>query len=71
MSQEQTILNHLRSGNRLTPAAAYTLCGTLALHSRIAALRKAGHRIEGKIITEGTKRWGEYWLAGQLDLLAE
>ena len=69
MSQCETLLNHLRAGNRVTPASAYALCGTLALHSRIAELRAAGHQIEGRIITEGKKRWGQYWLSGQINLI--
>lgn len=65
MSQETVILAHLKAGHRITPASAYELCGTLALHSRISDLRKAGHDISGKIITQNGKRHGEYWLAQQ------
>ena len=37
MSQEQTILAHLRAGNALTPAGAYALCGTLEVAVTAAA----------------------------------
>lgn len=68
MSQNESLLNQLRAGRKITPASAYELCGTLALHSRICELRAAGHDIRGRIVTEGRKRWGEYWLAGQLEI---
>jgi len=63
MTQEDRILAHLQAGHSITPAEAYALCGTLALHSRIAALRKRGHAIDGQIITHEGKRWGCYRLA--------
>ncbi len=63
MSQNAQILAHLEAGNTITPAEAYALCGSLALHSRIAELRRAGHRIDGEMRSAGKKRWGEYWLA--------
>ena len=70
MSQAAVILAYLQAGHSITPAQAYELCGTLALHSRIAELRKAGHQIDGRMITRGRKRWGEYYLRGvQIDLL--
>lgn len=63
MSQNEAILEYLRAGNTITPAEAYSLCGSLALHSRIAELRAGGYRIDGEIRTGNGKRWGEYWLA--------
>ena len=62
MSQNEQILAHLEAGNTITPAQAYDLCGSLALHSRIAELRRAGYRIDGEIRTGNGRRWGEYWL---------
>ena len=63
MSQNAAILAHLEAGNTITPAEAYAKFRTLALHSRIAELRKQGYRIDGEIRTQGRTRWGEYWLA--------
>lgn len=63
MSQNAAILAHLEAGNTITPAEAYALCGSLALHSRISELRREGYRIDGEIRTGNGKRWGEYWLA--------
>ena len=63
MSQNQQILAHLEAGNTITPAEAYALCGSLALHSRIAELRGDGYRIDGEMRSANGKRFGEYWLA--------
>lgn len=49
MSQNDAILDYLRAGNTLTPAAAYSLFGTLALHSRITELRDRGHVIDCRL----------------------
>ena len=63
MSQCEAIIRHLEAGNTITPAEAYALCGTLALHSRISELRHQGYRIDMEMKSEGKKHWGEYWLA--------
>lgn len=63
MSQCDKILAHLEAGNTITPAEAYAMCGTLALHSRISELRSQGVRIDMEMRSEGRKRWGEYWIA--------
>jgi len=62
MSQNDTILAHLQAGNTITPAEAYAMCGSLALHSRISELRAAGYRIDSAMRSEHGRRWGEYWL---------
>ena len=62
-TQCETILAHLEAGNTITPRQAFALCGSLALHSRIAELRAQGHRIDMAMRTQGRMRWGEYWLA--------
>ena len=62
MSQCDVILAHLEAGNTLTPAQAYELCGSLALHSRISELRKF-HDIHCEIIrTPSGKNVGRYSL---------
>jgi hypothetical protein len=61
MSQCETILSHLEAGNTIMPAEAYVMCGTLALHSRIAELRGRGYVIECELITVPSgKRVGRY-----------
>lgn len=70
MSQADTILARLQAGETITPARALELTGSLACHSRIAELRARGYRIECKMRTGNGRRWGEYRLVGQLDLLS-
>ena len=63
MTQCEAILAHLAAGNTITPVEAYALCGSLALHSRIAELRGRGCRIDCEIIrTSGGKNVGRYTL---------
>jgi len=62
MSQNQVILEHLRAGKDLTPLQAFELCGTLALHSRVAELRAAGHPIDCELVQENGKTVGRYSL---------
>ena len=62
MSQCAAILAHLEAGNTITPAEAYAKFRTLALHSRIAELRKQGYSIKMEMHSNETGRWGEYWL---------
>jgi hypothetical protein len=63
MSQCEAILAHLEEGNTITPAEAYALCGTLALHSRIAELRDRGYRIDCELVkTPSGKHVGRYTL---------
>jgi len=60
MSQDDQVLEWLKSGRAITPAQAHTLCGTLALHSIIARLRARGHVIDCEIQSNGKSRWGLY-----------
>lgn len=61
MSQCEAILAHLLTGRTLTPMSAFELCGTLALHSRIAELRTRGEPIAMEMVkTHGGKRVGCY-----------
>lgn len=62
MTQSDAVLAHLRSGKTLTPRDAYLLYGCLALHSRAAELRAAGHDIHCRIVVNGRQRYGEYKL---------
>lgn len=63
MTQCQAILEVLERGNTITPAQAYELCGTLALHSRIAELRSQFYDIHCELIrTPSGKHVGQYSL---------
>lgn len=62
MSQNEAIIAHLEAGNTITPAQAYGLCGSLALHSRIAELRAQGYKIDMRLRREDGKQFGEYYL---------
>jgi hypothetical protein len=62
MSQCERILAYLEEGNTITPADAYSRFGTLALHSRIAELRRQGYAIKMAMRSNAQGRWGEYWL---------
>lgn len=62
MSQCEAILQHLEAGNTITPAEAYTLFGSLALHSRISELRARGYKVEMALQSNGRTHWGEYFL---------
>lgn len=71
MTQCEHVLAILKLGRSITPAEAYTLCGTLALHSRIAELRSRGHDIRCELVrTAGGKTVGSYTLRGQLEIAA-
>jgi hypothetical protein len=63
MTQCEAILFHLEAGNTITPVEAYALCGTLALHSRIAELRGRGYRIDCELVeVPSGKHVGRYSL---------
>ena len=62
-SQCDVILAHLDAGNTITPAEAYELCGTLALHSRISELRGQFYDIHCELVkTPSGKVVGRYSL---------
>ena len=61
-SQTETILEHLKAGNSITPAEAFRLCGSLALHSRIAELRARGFNVRKVMVSSNGKRYGSYSL---------
>lgn len=67
MSQADKILAYLQTGRHITPAMAYELFGTLALHSRVAELRCKGHDIRMRIVTHNGQRWGDYWLPAAVE----
>lgn len=60
ISQEDAILNHLKSGKTITPIEALNLYGSFRLAARIASLRQQGYNI----VTEGKDQWAVYRLIG-------
>ncbi len=62
MSQADAILDYLQRGHSITPLEAFSLFGTLALHSRCAELRERGHLIECELVAVGRKKVGRYSL---------
>ena len=62
MSQSQQILEHLESGETLTPAEALQSFGCFRLAARIADLRRDGHDIETILIRNGRAAYASYRL---------
>lgn len=62
MTQNNAILDHLKSGRRITPLEALDLYGCLRLGARIYELRRAGHNIKASRVGDGKKSWAEYRL---------
>ena len=60
MSQEQEILNYLKTGQTLSPLEALNRFGCMRLASRVYDLRNQGHRIEATRVGNGRKAWHEY-----------
>lgn len=61
MSQDNQILNHLKSGNTITALESINLFGCYRLASVINRLRNQGEPIEKEMITTSTgKRVAEY-----------
>lgn len=58
MTQHERILRHLKSGDTLTQAEAFTEYGIGRLSSRICELRKLGYPIKCEFVTQ-KNRYGE------------
>ena len=64
MSQNQKILNHLKTGAHITPLEAMGLFGVFRLAARIFELRNQGYNIETDVQSDGTGRtYSRYRLA--------
>jgi hypothetical protein len=61
-SQAEAVLDHMKAGKAITPALAYELCGTLALHSRISELRERGYDVQKEMVARDGKTFGSYTL---------
>lgn len=57
-TQNQMVLEHLKTHESINLVTAYNDYGIAALHSRISDLRKAGHDIE-KIVSTKKNRFGK------------
>ena len=66
--QEHYVLEHLRRAS-ITPLEALNLYGIFRLAARIYQLRKLGHNIYTKMITDPQtkKRYAEYYLLNLAD----
>jgi hypothetical protein len=62
MSQNEWVLEALRRGP-LTPLDALQGCGCLRLAARVLDLRRAGHIITSKKISQNDKTFAQYTLA--------
>ena len=64
MTQQNKILNYLRSGNTLTPLEALNMFGCFALRQRIHVLKnEMKYPIKSELITgENGKRFAQYSL---------
>ena len=66
-SQEDLILEYLKTGKSITPLEALRFFGCLRLGARIWDLRHKGYRIEEADVKDGRKRYARYFLAPQLE----
>ncbi len=66
-SQEQAILDHLESGQRLDPMLALRLFGCWSLSSRCSDLRKKGHNIKKVMVKTNGKTYADYYMATAVD----
>jgi hypothetical protein len=62
ITQNQRILDYLKSGKKLTPLVALEKFGCFRLSARIFNLREEGHAIITKNITRKGKTFAEYSL---------
>lgn len=63
MTQNETILSHLKTGAPITPIYALNEYGIFRLASRISELRKAGHPIQAdRIPLRSGKIVARYWM---------
>lgn len=64
-TQQQAILNHLRSGKPITPIDALERYGCFRLSARISDLKAQGHRITTEMVKKEDKRFASYRLEVQ------
>lgn len=66
-TQNEQILDYLKSGKSVTPLKALRKWGCFRLSARIFDLRSDGHNIITKNITNDKKTYAEYHLLGKKD----
>ena len=66
-TQDEKILDYLKSGKPITPIDALNMFGCFRLSARIFNLRQDGHNIITKNITSEGKTFAEYHLLGKKD----
>lgn len=69
MSQTDAILEHLKSGNTITPVDALRDFGCFRLAARIDELRHRGFDIETINEKRNGKKYARYVLRGQLQMV--
>ena len=62
MSQNEVILEHLKSGHSITPIDALHLFGCFRLGARCYDLKREGHHIVSRMVEANGKRFAEYRL---------
>jgi hypothetical protein len=64
-SHNGKVLQHLRSGKRITAYEAVQRYGIYRLAARISDLRKAGHDIKSEDVRDGSRHWAVYWMEAE------
>ena len=64
-SQEDKIIEYLKTGKSITPLDALKLFGCMRLGARIFDLKRKGYRIEEMDVVDGRKRYARYFLEEQ------
>lgn len=59
-SQNEMVLNHLKSGKKLSPLEALERYGIFRLGARCYDLKKQGHLIVTQMVIKNGKRFAEY-----------
>ena len=70
-TQRDSILQHLKRGDSITPIQALELYGCFALSQRIGELKRLGNDIETTIVRNGRKQHASYRMRGQLELIPD
>jgi hypothetical protein len=59
-SQEDNVLDYLRTGREIDPMSALRMFGIMRLGARIFDLRARGHVITSRTVRVGKKAWAAY-----------
>ena len=62
MTQNDQILNHLKSGGTITPIESLEWFGCFRTAARISDLRRQGHNIHSEKVTQDGKSFARYSL---------